>query len=188
MSQPELLKRLVLALDVVGIPYMLTGSVVSSLQGEPRSTHDIDVIVELDRTAADRLAQMFPESQFYWTDIAIREALAHRSMFSIMDNATGDKIDLWLLTDEPFNQSRFARRQPTMLFGIKVFVSRPEDTIVQKLRWAAMSGGSEKHLRDALGVYEVHREGLDRTYIDRWTDQLGLMDSWRRLQAEARPE
>lgn len=45
MSQQELLKKVIQVLDDVGIQYMLTGSVVSSLQGEPRSTHDIDMEV-----------------------------------------------------------------------------------------------------------------------------------------------
>ncbi len=42
MSQQELLINAVRALENAHIDYMLTGSVVSSLQGEPRSTHDID--------------------------------------------------------------------------------------------------------------------------------------------------
>ena len=46
MSQQELLKRVVQILTGSGIDYMVTGSVASSLQGEPRSTHDIDLVIE----------------------------------------------------------------------------------------------------------------------------------------------
>ena len=35
MSQQELLRKVVQALDDAGVEYMLTGSVASSLQGEP---------------------------------------------------------------------------------------------------------------------------------------------------------
>lgn len=35
-------------LQRAGVPYMVTGSLVSSLQGEPRATHDIDLIVQID--------------------------------------------------------------------------------------------------------------------------------------------
>jgi len=45
MSQQELLKKIIQALDQAEIPYMITGSIVSSLQGEPRSTHDIDILI-----------------------------------------------------------------------------------------------------------------------------------------------
>ena len=45
MPQQALLKRIVEALDGAGIPYMLTGSLASSLQGEPRASHDIDLVI-----------------------------------------------------------------------------------------------------------------------------------------------
>lgn len=45
MSQSDLLKKIVGILAAREIPYMLTGSLVSSIQGEPRSTHDIDIII-----------------------------------------------------------------------------------------------------------------------------------------------
>ena len=40
MSQQELLRRVVKELEELDVEYMLTGSLVSSLQGEPRATHD----------------------------------------------------------------------------------------------------------------------------------------------------
>lgn len=51
MSQQELLKRVLQALEDVRIEYMVTGSVASSLQGEPRSTHDIDLVVAIQGSA-----------------------------------------------------------------------------------------------------------------------------------------
>jgi hypothetical protein len=41
------LRRAVEFLTAAGIEYMLTGSLVSSLQGVPRLTHDIDIVVNL---------------------------------------------------------------------------------------------------------------------------------------------
>ena len=43
------------ALDASATLYMLTGSLVSSMQGEPRSTHDMDFIVRLDDESASGL-------------------------------------------------------------------------------------------------------------------------------------
>ena len=48
MSQQELLRLVVRSLDDLDVEYMLTGSIVSSLQGEPRSTHDIDLVVAIE--------------------------------------------------------------------------------------------------------------------------------------------
>ena len=47
MSQQELLKKIIQALETSRIEYMITGSVASSLHGEPRSTYDIDVVVAI---------------------------------------------------------------------------------------------------------------------------------------------
>ena len=71
MSQQELLKRIVQILDSLQIEYMVTGSVTSSLQGEPRSTHDLDLVVDLTEGAADRLRAAFLPSDFYVSDQAI---------------------------------------------------------------------------------------------------------------------
>ena len=63
MSQQELLRRVIQALDDAGIEYIVTGSVASSLQGEPRSTHDIDLVAAMERATAGKPAKAFPSSQ-----------------------------------------------------------------------------------------------------------------------------
>jgi len=60
MSQQKLLIDVLRVLADAGIEYMLTGSVVSSLQGEPRLTHDIDVVIAIEASSAHGLAQSFP--------------------------------------------------------------------------------------------------------------------------------
>ena len=63
----------------------------------------------------------------------------------------------------------------------------PEDTILMKLRWANLSGGSEKQFTDALRVYEVQFGNLDLNYIESWTERLQVKELWERLQQEAQP-
>jgi len=69
--------------------------------------------------------------------------------------------------------------------GFDLIVSRPEDTILAKLRWAKLSGGSEKQFIDALRVYEVQYHLLGQDYLKDWIHRLGLMELWERLQKEA---
>jgi hypothetical protein len=111
MSQSELLKLVARRLEAAGIDYMITGSVVSSLQGEPRATHDIDVVVAVDTdAAAAALRAAFPEPDFYLEEAAVREAIATHGMFNLIDTREGDKVDFWLLTDDAFDRARFGRR------------------------------------------------------------------------------
>src|SRR5262249_45992648 len=112
---------------------MVTGSVASSLQGEPRATHDIDLVVAPGEPAADvaaRLKAAFPDPDFYLDEAAVREAIASRGMFNLIDSREGDKVDFWLLTDDAFDHARFERRYIETFEGTALPVSRPEDTVL----------------------------------------------------------
>jgi hypothetical protein len=190
MSQPELLKLVAGRLEAAGIEFMVTGSVVSSLQGEPRATHDIDLVVALRAPAGEiaaRLKREFPEPDFYLDQTAVHEAVAAGGMFNLIDTREGDKVDVWMLTDDAFDRSRFDRRYVEVFEGTRLPVSRPEDTILMKLRWAAMLGGSDKQFVDALRVYEVQYGTLDQAYMDTWATTLGLTGALARLRSESRP-
>jgi hypothetical protein len=53
-----------------------------------------------------------------------------------------------------------------------------------KLRWAKMSGGSEKQFADARSIYELQGKTLDSTYIERWVHALDINDLWQRIKRE----
>ena len=185
MLQQELLRTVIQALERIGIEYMLTGSVASSLQGEPRSTHDIDIVVAIQPDDVTKLIPLFPAPAYYLDAAAVRDAVSQKSMFNLIHVDEGDKVDFWMLTEEPFDRSRFSRRYVESVFGINLYVSSPEDTILAKLRWAVLSGGSEKQLTDALRVYEVQYGGLDLDYLETWAQKLNVQDLWGRVKKEA---
>jgi hypothetical protein len=66
-------------------------------------------------------------------------------------------------------------------------ISTPEDTILMKLRWANLSGGSEKQFRDALRVYEIQYQNLDLNYKEAWLKTLHVKELWDRIKQEAQP-
>jgi hypothetical protein len=186
--QPELLKRVTEVLEAAGAQYMLVGSHASSLQGEARLTHDINLVVILPHSAASKLAAAFPLPDFYLDEQSVLEAIRKRDHFNLLDSEGGDKVDFWVLKDEPYALESFARRRRETYLGMPIFVMAPEDTIVSKLHWAKISGGSEKQFTDALRVFEVQFDQLDLPYIERWLDPLGIRPLWVRLKAEAEPE
>lgn len=185
MSQQELLKLVLQVLADAGIPYMLTGSIVSSLQGEPRSTHDIDIIVAIEQASAGILVTSFNQPEYYLDQNAVNDAIASQGMFNLINTDTGDKIDFWLLTDQPFDRSRFMRRYSEHIMGMRIMVTSPEDTILAKLNWAKLSGGSEKQFTDALRVFEVQFEKLDMQYLNHWAHELDIEELLKRLRDEA---
>ena len=185
MSQQELLKKVIQTLDQAGIQYMITGSLASSLQGEPRSTHDIDMVIAIQKSKVQELIEAFPPPNFYLDEDSILDAINRQNMFNLIDVNVGDKVDFWILTEEPFDQSRFSRKISEEFMGFKMQVSTPEDTILAKLRWAKLSGGSEKQFTDALRVYEVQYGKLNIDYLKYWVRKLDVESLWKRLVDEA---
>ncbi len=47
MSSGSALARIVASLDAAGIPHMVAGSFASTFHGEPRTTHDVDIVIDL---------------------------------------------------------------------------------------------------------------------------------------------
>ncbi|MDD8018641.1 MAG: hypothetical protein PHP42_09735 [Bacteroidota bacterium] len=187
MLQQKLLSKTLSVLHQNNIDYMITGSVASSLHGEPRTSHDIDMVVSITETSIPTLIRSFPPPQYYLTEESIREAIVHKSMFNLIQTDTGDKIDFWILTNEAFDQSRFKRKYVQRALGVRMYVSTPEDTILMKLKWSKDSGGSTKQNTDALRIYELQHHKLDTEYIENWSKLLDVKPMWDELKKIAKP-
>jgi hypothetical protein len=177
---------MVRALDAAGIPYMVAGSFASTFHGIPRTTQDIDMIIEPSGSKLKVFVAALPPKEYYVSEDAALDALRHQSQFNVIDMATGWKADLIVRKSRPFSAEEFRRRVSARLLGLEVFVATPEDTILAKLEWAAMSG-SERQLRDVGGVIDVKRGELDLAYIERWAGELGVADLWRKVSASTSP-
>jgi hypothetical protein len=187
VSQQELLKQIVTILNRSEVDYMLTGSIVSSMQGEPRSTHDIDIIITVKLSKIDTLIKAFESAGFYISKQAVIEAVKQKQMFNVINTNSAEKVDFWVLSEEPFDRSRFERKMVEEFENLKLKISKPEDTILAKLRWAKLSGGSQKQYVDALRVYEVQYDRIDFDYMQKWAKILEVSDLWAKLQADAEP-
>ena len=176
MSQFKLLKEVITFLNQADTSYMLTGSIVSSFQGAPRSTHDKEKI--------DSLLLAFPSPTYYIDKDMVLDGIKSKKMFKLLNTETGDKIDFYPLPDNEYESVRFSRKIPEDINGLKVWITSVEDTIISKLRWCKLSNGSEKQFKDALNVFEVQYEILDFPYIDEWIRKLNLTDLYERLQKE----
>ena len=181
-----LLARLTRLLDASNVPFMIAGSFASTAHGLPRTTHDVDIVidppglVELDAL----VASMDPD--LYYVDAGTaRDALKRRSTFNVIDLASGWKVDFILRKDRAFSREEFARRVKVTMLGLPIFVTSPEDTIVAKLEWSKQAGGSERQRRDVAGILATSGESLDRGYVEHWIRTLDLDDEWQAAQVTA---
>ena len=64
-----LLRTIVGILDTIGVPHMVVGSFASSVHGEPRTTRDLDLVIDPTREQLDQLLAALDPDQ-YFEDVA----------------------------------------------------------------------------------------------------------------------
>jgi len=178
----DVLTTVITALDGAGVPYMITGSLASSYHGEPRATRDVDIVIDPDREALERLVDAVLQARFYVDRDVARTALRDRTQFNAI-GSDASKVDFIIRKDRPFSVEEFGRREPADLLGTPGFVTTAEDLILAKLEWAKATG-SERQLRDVAGIVAVGHT-LDEDYIARWAFALGTRDAWDQVRDAA---
>ncbi len=64
-SQKEFLKDIITALAQAGISYMVSGSISSTFYGQPRSTQDVDIIIEATLENLQELVSILQNKDYY---------------------------------------------------------------------------------------------------------------------------
>lgn len=176
-------KGVIQALNAIGMPYMLTGSLASNMYGIGRSTKDADFVLQtpdLDfakfRTALGAGLQLEPQMSFE-TITGTTRHIIHKV------GGSPFKIELFFLSDDFHDQLRFSRRRPSHFLGEPVWAPTPEDVIITKLRWSRL-GKRNKDVDDVRNVLAVQGDTLDWPYIERWCDQHGTRDLLDQLRAD----
>ena len=137
MTSANLFNRVRNALEHAHVPYMLTGSIASSVHGTPRATHNVDIVIAPDRDSLSVLLDSFSESDYYVSREAALAALSSEGQFNV--------IDFIIFKSTPFGRDAFARRLTVELEGIPLSITSAEDVLVSKLDWAQRTS-SERQL------------------------------------------
>jgi hypothetical protein len=161
-------------LDGAAVRHMLAGSFASSLPGVARTTADIDLVVDPEPRAVDRLLDVLDRERFYVDEAAAR-LIQPGGQFNVIDTTTGWKVDLMRIRDRPFSVTEFERRVPANVLGVEVFVATAEDTVLAKLEGSKASR-SDRQVQDVVDLLRVRGSDLDRAYLDHWARELGVAD------------
>jgi hypothetical protein len=188
VEQSELLKHAVDVLERLEISYAIVGSFASSVWGESRFTQDIDILIRLPANLVKALCDAFPPTDFYVSEPAAHEAVSRYGQFNVIHPASGNKIDFMIAGESDWTTSQLARHKIVQFFpGQNAAVAAPEDVIIGKLIYFH-EGGSDKHLRDIIGILEFSGDLVDRDYIADFAEQLGVSDVWQAVQARLKSQ
>lgn len=180
---PDLLLAFIAPLNRLGLDYMVTGSMAVIVYGEPRLTHDVDIVLVLPATALADLHRTFPLEQFYCPPLevlAVEAQRPERGHFNLIHHASGFKADVYLAGGDPLHRWGLSRRRRIEVGGEVVPVAPPEYVIVRKLEYYR-EGGSDKHVRDIRSMLELSREQIDLCEVQTWVNRLHLQAEWKKV-------
>ncbi len=161
---------------------MLVGSFSSNLYGRPRSTADADFVIQASAESIELLRRKLGADFLFDPQLSF-ETVTSTTRIIIHHRQSAFTVELFLLSPDPHDQSRFQRRRRMPIDEHPVFVPTAEDVIITKLRWSK-SGQRSKDINDARDVIAVQRGQLDLRYIRDWCDQHGTREIFERLLAD----
>ena len=174
----SILQLVVERLEILKIPYVVTGGLAVSYWGFPRSTHDIDIIIEIDSSKTEEMLKFF-KKDFYINKEGIEGMLERDISFNIIHNESGIKIDFWPLGKEDKHKiMEFKRARKENVFGKTISMIAPEDLIIVKLQWFRESNSS-RHLEDIKSILKISE--VDLKYIKNWAERQGTIDILKTL-------
>ncbi|MBP9708831.1 MAG: hypothetical protein KBD78_14430 [Oligoflexales bacterium] len=135
------------------IDYMIVGSIASMTYGEPRLTHDMDLVIEVSSAQFQKLVAMFQGEDYYVppVEILVQEALNQRS-FNVLHIPSGLKVNCMIRRSNKHSVEEFQRRRQVELIpGVNAYMAAPEDVIIKKLQYF-IEGASLKHINDVRGI------------------------------------
>lgn len=169
----HLARRVGDALDRCGVPWVVGGSLASSVHGMPRSTHDVDLVARLERSHRHSLHQQLAPMGYVDADV-MGSAIADGRSFNFIDDATCEKVDVFCVDARRAGQIERAR-QVKVAPDLVLPILSPEDTVTQKLRWFDLGGRtSQRQWRDVLEVLRVQGSSIDAPLMRRLAVELGV--------------
>jgi hypothetical protein len=173
------------ALEDAGIPYAITGSIASSVHGEPFSSIDVDLMVLASAGQAAAIASRLAP-RFYASVEALADAADRGGMANMVDNMTGMKVDLSFPGNDPFLRQTLGRRVKRRIGShpCEFWFVTAEDVILMKLLWRKDTR-SAKQWENALGVACVKGARMDWRYLFEQARTLGIENDLVALRDEA---
>lgn len=162
------------------IPYFITGSVASIVYGEPRLTHDIDLVINLNNINIDIFLKAFPPDQFYCPpeDVIRTEFNRNaRGHFNLIHHETGFKADIYLTGREELQHWAMQNYKQIDFANSKINIAPPEYVIIKKLEFYK-EGKAQKHLSDIKSILTNSSDLIDYILLEKLINERGLTSEW----------
>ena len=187
LSFEDFLAMILTVLENAEIEYMIGGAIAVWPWGEPRSTQDVDLVIHLKAEQVKALSDELEKVEIFLpADIIIENLYETRGDLPLnaIHGSSGYKAEMFLVReDDALRNAAFARRVQVD-FGErvgKVYVHSPEDIIIYKLLYYALSQQT-KHIRDIGSILKIKGDELNYAYIEKWVQEKELGAIWNEIR------
>lgn len=158
------------------IDYVIVGGFAVLFYGNPRTTMDIDYVIQLEDENIPVLVKFLKENGFHADEYDMRAALKEKSHCTVEDKDTMFRLDIKGVYSE-MDERALRNKRKVDLNDIAIWIASPEDTIVNKLVFAR-----EQDIKDALGILVRQYDTLDMDYLEKTTKSIGVNDILKDLK------
>lgn len=181
---PALLTRVEGLLVALGRPYAVIGGAAMIARVRVRPTRDVDIVLSVDRGRVDDLLRLARAHGFdYEDDPASREIFeAGLVRLAVAPSREGGAGADLIFSDGPFLEDVIARATSVDLGPVVMRVATVEDLLLLKLE-----ANRPIDIDDAIAIKDAFDEALDRAYLEKQADALGVRRALENLLASSLP-
>lgn len=187
MQALELFDVFLKPLNSLNIPYMITGAAAVIVYGEPRMTHDLDLVISIQQQHIQQIFKNFPDDSFYTPPeevLRVEIARTQRGHFNIIHFDSGLRADIYLSGTDPLHQWAMKRRNTFIVTGETVWIAPPEYVIIRKLQYFR-EGRSQKHLNDIRNMLEVSETKINHETLAAFVKDYQLEKEWQQVKSRS---
>lgn len=181
MQEPSLFKIFTDRLNKLNVKYIVTGSVASIIYGEPRVTHDIDIVINLPANYIQKLSELFDSNEFYLPplDIIKNEILReNRGHCNIINYVTGFKADIYFKGNDSFQDWALNNSRKIEFYDSVIPIAPVEYVIIKKLEFYK-EGKAQKHINDIKSMLRNSQSLIDNDLLKNYLLLFGLEKDWQ---------
>ncbi len=150
MTFEQFSKSLVSLFNKIGYDFAITGAMAASYYGVPRTTSDVDFIVQVSINDLDKFLDKLAHGGLIVDKTIIKSQLASGyNIISLQHERFPYQVDLIIQTE-----GRLERRPGTAL-GLKSYYQPPEQLILSKLRMIKATRPAERSFKDREDIKQI---------------------------------
>lgn len=167
----DILKLVSEFLNENGIEYVIVGGMAVLFYGNPRTTMDIDYVIQIFDKDIPVLVTFLQENGFFADEYDMRLALEEKSHCTVEDKETMFRLDIKGIYGD-IDERALRNKKKVEMDNSVIFIASPEDTIANKLLFSR-----EQDIKDALGIYTRQCDSLNMEYLESICKKIKVYDA-----------